>query len=158
MPTDALAQLRDIHLPLPPGWWPPAPGWWLLAALALAGLAVLLRYWRNRQRRLRPIREAQRLLRDLYGQYQQSTIDAADFVHESNELLKRLLVHALQDANARPASGPGWLELLDGYADSEEFSKGVGQALGDSRFRPAPSVDVPALFDMLSRFLRQVTP
>ncbi|MBP6325901.1 MAG: DUF4381 domain-containing protein, partial [Dokdonella sp.] len=21
-------QLRDIHLPPDPSWWPPAPGWW----------------------------------------------------------------------------------------------------------------------------------
>ena len=43
-----LDQLRDIHLPEPISWWPPAPGWWILA---LAGCALsfwLVRYFYRR--------------------------------------------------------------------------------------------------------------
>jgi len=43
--------LRDIHLPAPLSWWPPAPGWWLLltllVAIALLGGYLLHRYRRN---------------------------------------------------------------------------------------------------------------
>lgn len=50
--ADPLAGLRGIHLPPPPGAWPPAPGWWLLGALLLAALVLLVRWlWRLRARR-----------------------------------------------------------------------------------------------------------
>ena len=31
--------LRDLHLPEPVGWWPPAPGWWILLLLVTTLLA-----------------------------------------------------------------------------------------------------------------------
>ena len=53
-PSIDLSQLplRDIHLPGPIGWWPPAVGWWLVAALVLAGCALYgLHYYRARHKR-----------------------------------------------------------------------------------------------------------
>ena len=36
----ALAQLRDIRLPDPVGWWPPAPGWWIFGGLIVAAVVA----------------------------------------------------------------------------------------------------------------------
>jgi len=30
-----LVNLKDIHLPPPVSFWPPAPGWWILALLMI---------------------------------------------------------------------------------------------------------------------------
>lgn len=47
---DPLAALRDIHLPQPVPFWPPAPGWWILAGLiVLALVAAVIYEWRRRQ-------------------------------------------------------------------------------------------------------------
>ena len=38
----ATDQLRGLHLPTEPGWWPPAPGWWILAVLVFVLIAIPL--------------------------------------------------------------------------------------------------------------------
>jgi hypothetical protein len=40
-------QLRDIHLPAEPAWWPPAPGWWALAVIALLIMGVAIAFARQ---------------------------------------------------------------------------------------------------------------
>lgn len=49
--ADPLSQLRDIHLPDPVSWWPPAPGWWVLGLITLTilffAIRRLIQYRRN---------------------------------------------------------------------------------------------------------------
>ncbi|MYE13551.1 MAG: DUF4381 family protein, partial [Gammaproteobacteria bacterium] len=48
---DGVNGLRDIHEPLPPGWWPPAPGWWLVTLVVVVVLAwTVRRGWQPRGR------------------------------------------------------------------------------------------------------------
>ena len=56
--------LRDIHLPEPVGWWPPAIGWWLLPVCVL-GLIVLLIWLIRRRMRITPAKLALRELKSL---------------------------------------------------------------------------------------------
>lgn len=58
MTSDPLAQLRDIHLPEPVSWWPPALGWWLTAALLVGLLLSAFLMWRRRRQRFGYRREA----------------------------------------------------------------------------------------------------
>ena len=75
----------------------------MTAALLILATVLLGRYLRARRNRALPVHKAQQLLEELYRDYQQGAVAATSFVHGSNELLKRLLIHTLRDPAARPA-------------------------------------------------------
>ncbi len=158
MEPDVLAQLRDIHLPVDPTWWPPAPGWWLLS-LGLIVLAwfgcVRLRSWIVRRR---PLKRARVLYAELYQSFREQALGEEAFVHQSNEILKRLRIHSLGVQAATPASDQNWLALLDAQYGGTEFTQGPGQALGIERFRPHPKVDIDELHRLLEEFFQRIRP
>ncbi|HAR30929.1 MAG TPA: DUF4381 domain-containing protein [Gammaproteobacteria bacterium] len=158
MDSDLLAQLRDIHEPLAPGWWPPAPGWWLLALLCMVVALILIRAWRQRRRRWRPLRAARTLHEQLVKARTAGTLDAHGYAHAANELLKRVFVHALALDHVAPLSGQAWLRFLDDALGEPQFTRGRGQALGAARFDPGAEIDASALSALVSRLLRELTP
>ena len=155
MEQELLNQLRDIHLPEAPLWWPPAPGWWLLAALALCLLVWGgLRTWR-RWRRFRPARTARKLHRRLGLELRSESLAPTAWLHRTNEVLKRLAVHGLGHREMIPAWGDDWLRYLDGRYGEPAFSRGAGRGLGQARFRPQAEVDVQALDGLVGRLLNR---
>ncbi|MEZ5560390.1 MAG: DUF4381 domain-containing protein [Pseudomonadales bacterium] len=158
MDTDVLQQLRDIHLPADPSWWPPAPGWWLLALLVLLALALLARRLRRALRARLPLRRARQLYAGIHARYRAGELSDVEYVHASNELLKRVFVHGLDRPGARRASGAEWLALLDRELGTSEFSTGPGRVLGDARFAPRVDVAAAELDDLIVRLLRSVGP
>ena len=158
MESDLLQQLRDIHLPMAPSWWPPAPGWWLLTLLALAACVYLIYRLRLAIAKRRPIREARRQYSALYGAYQRGEVEAIAYLHQTNELLKRLYVHALHLDEARKANDGDWLDFLDARLADTRFSDGPGRQLGNQRFRPHPSADPETLHPLIERLLETARP
>lgn len=149
----ALAQLRDLHLPAAPTWWPPAPGWWLLAALALV-LAAWAghRYYRHRAR-LRPYRHAAAILDNLAARFDNGNIGAREYADQANAVLKRLCIHVRGDPDAARLAGRPWLHYLDELAGTTAFSTGPGAALGASRYAPRVDIDADGLRRDLTHLL-----
>ncbi len=149
MQTDPLQQLKDVHLPADPSWWPPAIGWWLLAGLLIWlvawGILRALRAWRYRA----PIREMRKRMDTLLHEFNTARINAHDYTHQANELIKRLLVRAYGQSKYAQLTGAAWLQELDTLAMTTEFSKGPGQALGDTRFSKNLDVDVKYLHSLI---------
>lgn len=107
-PQDPLSQLRDIHLPDPAGFWPPAPGWWVLFALALIALAALVvwqlrRYLRQRWKKP-ALTELQRLAR----------ADQTDerWYTAVNEILKRSAMACFPHRYPQSLTGKEWADFL----------------------------------------------
>lgn len=122
----AQLQLRDVHLPAAPGWWPLAPGWWLLIAAVVAVVLVMSAIYFLRRRRL------QGWMR-LFDQQLQAAQPGPARLAAASELLRRAARRL--DPHAVQLQGEAWLRFLDG-PKGEDFSSGEGRLLLDGGFRP----------------------
>jgi hypothetical protein len=158
MQPDLLQQLRDIHLPADPLWWPPAPGWWLLALLGIGAIIWLGGQLRAAHRRRQPLKLARRYYDEVYAAFSRGEIDAPAYLQQTNELLKRLYIHGIGDDQARSANDANWLSYLDEQSGGSAFTQGPGAQLGNQRFRPAPEVDPDTLHPLVARLFRNARP
>ncbi|HEU4663754.1 MAG TPA: DUF4381 family protein [Dokdonella sp.] len=160
MNPQAGPELRDIHLPAPPGWWPPAPGWWLLALVVLVAVAFAVRAgWRyERRRRWRArVRAELRRIADANAREpdpQQLAIALSNLLRRASRLLA---------PNAAALRGEAWLDFLDAQlpaaqAHAAPFRRGAGRALLDAPYRrsddpAATDVDAAALIALVHDWL-----
>jgi len=155
---EPLAQLRDIHLPDPINWWPPAPGWWdvtLLGALLLFWLSryLLDKHQNKRYRRLALV-ELQQVKPDSNNL---STDNNIVFAQQLNDLLKRTALAHYPRHVIAPLSGKAWLDFLDQSSQGSEFSEGVGQALAELPYREQSDceLDCQALWILCRKWVRE---
>ncbi|MBS0582616.1 MAG: DUF4381 domain-containing protein [Proteobacteria bacterium] len=143
-------ELRDIHLPAPPSWWPPAPGWWLLAMLALALFIFLFLYF-YKKAQLRRRRRA--VLAEFERTLAVTGSDAPALAAALSAFLRRLAMRGTPSAAA--LAGEAWLAHLDACCGGEEFAKGIGRALIEAPYRAQAEFDAPALIALARRAVRK---
>jgi len=126
--------IRDLHLPIMTGWWPPAPGWWLLIGLALCGLGYLA--WRAIQtfRRNAPRRRALSQLKYLQAEYSRNG-DVVSLGIRLSELLRRAMLAYAPRSEVAGLTGTTWLEWLDRGLPNKAFSEGPGGNLESLAYR-----------------------
>lgn len=141
-------QLRDIHLPAEPGFWPPAPGWWVLATLLL----VLL-FWTGRilLRRYRLQRQRQRILAML-DELEPGNEITTEKLAQISSLLRRLALMRYPHQQVASLIGTAWLHFLDESGGGGRFSHGPGQVLASGPYQSALNTDLDA--QALSTLLR----
>jgi hypothetical protein len=125
----SLENLRDIAVPPPVPWWPPAPGWWVvMAVLAIAVIVVAFRAWRlwraNAYRRA--------ALHDL----QRATTPTG-----IAEILKRAALVAYPRTDIAVLSGSAWCEWLAETGGRPVPNK-VAEALSRGVFGKADDINV----------------
>jgi hypothetical protein len=111
-PTDPLDQLRDIHLPDPVDWWPPAPGWWLLLLLAVIAIGLILRQLILRHRARAYRRAAALELEHIIQTWQRHQNDLL-CLQQINKLLKRVALQAFPRTDVASLYGDDWARFLD---------------------------------------------
>ena len=111
-PTDPLAALRDIHVPDPPGFWPPAPGWigaaCIAAALAIAAAVFAARRWRAGRFR----REALADLKALRSRHRAGAPDV-EIAMELSTLVRRVALARYPRREVAGLTGERWMAWLE---------------------------------------------
>ena len=158
MQSDPLQQLKPLHLPPDPSWWPPAIGWWVLLLVLVILTAWTVYSMTKFFRAMRPVRHGKYLLSDLYTSLKLGHISDEDFVHLSNQLIKRVLVPGLGENQIFKAI---WIAMAGGARfnlGSNSFSQGAGKVLGNERFTENFSVDCDKLYLALNQLLKCIRP
>lgn len=140
--------LRDIHLPEPVSWWPPAPGWWLLliaGVIIIAGLLVFRRISHSRLLKRTVVAE----LNTVRERYHQNH-DPVELVKSLSTLMRRASISFYPRGTAASLTGNDWLKYLDSTSQRKDFEHGSGRILATAPYLPANSrIDVD-LEDLLS--------
>jgi len=159
MKQDALAGLRDIHLPEPVSWWPPAPGWWILLGLILLVVAALvwwLRHGKQQQATVKQFSQSdiiEQALSEL-GELQEQADDGHAVLVDLSALLRRVAIRLHQDdASIAGLSGDGWLIWLDKQWDKDAFSCGAGRLLLDAPFQRRGDIDIEAQLRLVRQWI-----
>ncbi len=152
--SEALQQLRDIHLPEPVPFWPPAPGWWLLALLVMLLLSAAVWLWK-RHRRTAYRRAALLELQNLHQALAQGQT-AAPIIAELSILLRRAAISRYGRQQVAELRGADWLEFLDRTGRTTQFST-QGRALLDAPFRRDVTEQVEPLLNLAQHWLQVQT-
>ena len=156
MQSDPLQQLKTLHLPPEPSWWPPAIGWWLLILLTIILITWIVFKVVRHYQTTRPIRHGKLLIDKLYKEYQEGHISEERFAHASNQIIKRVLVPGLGRQEYAKLSGDEWLKALDQISGTNRFTQGEGAILGNERFRPEPTLAPEHLYNDLQNLIRRI--
>jgi hypothetical protein len=137
----SLENLRDIVVPPPVPWWPPAPGWWfVLVVIAIATLVTAFRIWR--------VWRANAYRRAALHELQQATA-----ITQIAEILKRTALVAYPRSDIAALSGPAWCQWL-GETGAIQVPGTVAEALTQGVFGIAQRVNVSEVSAFAADWIR----
>lgn len=156
MQADPLAQLRDIRLPEPIGWWPIAPGWWLLIALVLVvTIAFIFKQLKNkRENRYRLIAKNEL---QVFNRRYSNDQDATALLTDTQKLLRRVALHRYPQERRKFAalSGRQWLGFLNGCCVEKIFTEADAPLFESLPYQKNVSFDISAWQESVTSWLEQ---
>lgn len=107
-----LAQLNDIQLPDPIGWWPMAFAWWILLLSVFSILIGIIWHTVDTRRRHHYRRQAQQEI----TQIMRADTPAQQKIELINQVLKRTAITAYNRRDVAQLSAKSWLDFLKSKA------------------------------------------
>jgi len=150
-PADPLAQLRDIHLPEPVSWWPPAPGWWIVLLLSLAAVVLVISYLRKYwlQRRYRRV-----ALRELGNFSFNDNNNNQALLEEMTVLLRRVAIQTYGREKVAPLTGESWLAFLDSTGKTDQFTLGAAKVLAAGLYQSSVEADMEQVLLIVRNWIK----
>lgn len=137
--------LRDIYLPDPVDWWPPAVGWWILCGLILLLVLVMIKWIQYRRRiKYSVATQAQHALQIIRDEYNNNN-EGQYLVEEISALCRRVCISLFPREQTASLVGEEWLLFLDQCMVAENgdrpFSQGIGRVLLEAPYRYGIEID-----------------
>ena len=131
--ADQALQLKDIHLPNSPGFWPLAPGWWILLAILLFFIIWLTIKLKQKAKQ----RKHRQRIFDQYKALEEKLLDNPnnENIAVINTFLRQLAINKYPRSDLASLTGKKWLAFLDQSGKTTKFSKGVGQILIEAPYQ-----------------------
>lgn len=151
-PSGPLAALRDILVPDPPGFWPPAPGWvaaaCLVTATGVAAAAIAVRRWRAGRFR----REALTSLRSLRARHRAGAPDS-EIAMELSTLIRRVALARRPRNEVAGLTGERWMAWVESNLPGIRVS--VRTALLDAPYARQCQFDVARVLAACEYWIRR---
>lgn len=151
--TDPLAQLKDIHLPTPIGWWPLAPGWYVVLALIVFIFIFIFYCIYKNHRNAKAKNYALILLMNYQKEYEKEQNTALTSARIS-ELLRRVALAYYPRREVASLHGEDWLRFLNETGKGIDFNL-VKEMLLDAPFKTAQTMDLNPLFNTARLWIKQ---
>jgi len=152
--SNPLTALKDIQLPLPPGWWPPAPGWWLLLMLVVAVIGFGACIYRRRQLAIRPVKLA---LAELYqlDLHSRDPLVRRQVLSALAVILRRFCLVVFPRQQVAGLYGQAWLDFLKAKAAEQGLTVTDAELypLVEEAYAPASDTDLEALGAVVAKWV-----
>ena len=105
----SLNNLRDIVLPDPPPFWPPAPGMWVLVAMVMSVVLVAFFLWRTSRKR------------NAYRRAGLALLGGVSTEHDVSVVLKRVALVVFPREQVASLHGKEWVAFLNRTCSRSHF-------------------------------------
>ncbi len=156
MPTNLLAQLKDIHQPAAIGFWPLAPGWYIVIAFIIMASIVLLHFLYKRWLLRLHKRDILNQIDVLLSRYQHER--TSDAVAQLSVLLRRVSLDCFPRKEVAGLHGDAWLIFLEQHCPTNRqeknlFTTGVGRLLISAPYQSGTIAGADELFRLTKNWI-----